>query len=228
MSRILVTGSSSGLGQLVCKRLDEAGHDVFQFDKEHGHDVRSPDKQAIEESCQGKLDILINCAGINRIDWIENVTSSEWDLVMDTNSKGIFMMTQAVLPMLKESRGSVLNIVSNASHMPMTCSAAYNASKGAAHILTLQLARELTRRFGITVFGISPNKLVGTGMSHDIDRQVVKTRGWTEEQAHAYQLQSLLCGEETDPDQLAQFIAYLLQDKQHHKFLTGTVIPYGA
>ncbi len=228
MSRILVTGSSSGLGKLLCGVLDAAGHDVFQFDKEHGHDVRSPVKEAIAESCDNRLDVLINCAGINRIDWCENVTSSEWDLVMDTNAKGIFMMTQAVLPMLKKSRGSVLNIVSNASHMPMTCSAAYGASKGAAHILTLQLARELTKRFGITVFGISPNKLAGTGMSKDIDDQVVVTRGWTAEAAHAYQLQGLLCGEETDPLQLAEFIGYLLYTKSRHKFLTGCVVPYGA
>ena len=46
--------------------------------------------------------------------------------------------------------------------MPMTCSLAYNASKGAAHIMTLQLARELTKKHGITVFGIAPNKLKGT------------------------------------------------------------------
>lgn len=147
---------------------------------------------------------------------------------MDVNAKGIFKMSQACLSMLAASNGTIVNIVSNAAHMPMTCSLAYNASKGAAHIMTLQLARELTRKWGITVFGIAPNKLHGTGMSEDIDQQVVATRGWTKEQAQAYQLQGLLAGEETPPQAVAEFLAYLLRDKANHRFLTGTVIPYGA
>ena len=147
---------------------------------------------------------------------------------MDVNAKGIFKMTQAYLPLLIESKGTVLNIVSNAAHMPMTCSLAYNASKGAAHIMTLQLARELTKKHGITVFGIAPNKLKGTGMSDAIDDQVVKTRGWTKEYAQQYQLNGLLCGEETPPERVAEFIAFLLQDKDHHKHLTGCILPYGA
>ena len=103
-----------------------------------------------------------------------------------------------------------------------------NASKGAAHILTLQMARELTKKHGITVFGISPNKLKGTGMSRDIEEQVMATRGWTAEFARQYQLNSLLAGEETDPAALAEFIAFLLHNKERHKFLTGCILPYGA
>jgi NAD(P)-dependent dehydrogenase (short-subunit alcohol dehydrogenase family) len=141
---------------------------------------------------------------------LEDFAVADYDSVMDTNARGIFLLTKAFLPHLITSKGTVLNIVSNASHMPMTGSLAYNASKGAAHIMTLQLARELTRRHGITVFGISPNKLAGTGMSDDIDQQVCKTRGWDMEYAKQYQLQSLLAGEETDPKELAKFIAYLL------------------
>ena len=151
-----------------------------------------------------------------------------WDKVMDTNAKGIYLMTKMLLPTLIKNKGTVLNIVSNASHMPMTCSLAYNASKGAAHIMTLQLARELTKKHGITVFGIAPNKLSGTGMSDSIDEQVVKTRGWTKEYAQEYQLNGLLAGEETPPERLAEFVAFLLQSKEHHKYLTGCILPYGA
>jgi NAD(P)-dependent dehydrogenase (short-subunit alcohol dehydrogenase family) len=147
---------------------------------------------------------------------------------MNINAKGIFRMTQWALPALVKSKGTVLNIVSNASHMPMTTSLAYNASKGAAHIMTLQLARELSKRHGITVFGISPNKLKGTEMSKDIEEQVIKHRGWTREYAEQYQINALLAGEETDPAQLAEFIAFLLSTKPRHKFLTGCILPYGA
>jgi NAD(P)-dependent dehydrogenase (short-subunit alcohol dehydrogenase family) len=229
VSNILVTGSNSGLGLAIANVLTEAGHQVWDYDISYGDDVRAPNFPAwngidgLEE-----LDILINCAGVNIINWLEDFTEENWDDVMDVNAKGIFMMAKTCLPMLIKSKGTILNIVSNASHMPMTCSLAYNASKGAAEIMTKQMARELTKKYGITVFGISPNKLAGTEMSKSIDRQVVETRGWSMEEAQRYQLAGLLAGEETKPKAVAEFVAFLLQDKEHHKYLTGCILPYGA
>jgi len=228
MSNILVTGSSNGLGLAIVKALRDAGHNVYEYDIKDGKDVLNPSSETIElvESCGG-LDVLINCAGVNGIDMLEDVSDDLWDRVVNTNAKGIMEMSQAFLPMLIESKGTILNIVSNAAHMPMTSSICYNASKGAALIMTKQMARELTRRHGITVFSVSPNKLRDTEMSRHIDAEVVRTRGWTIEEAQRYQLAGLLAGEETDPKQVAEFIAFLLQDKAHHKALTGCDIPYG-
>lgn len=226
MSKILITGSGAGLGAALVNELAHAGHTVIAFDAKQGHDVRAPERTF--GPCPEHLDVLINCAGINRTGWLDKFSESDWDDVVDVNAKGIFMMTKWAYPALKVSRGTVLNIVSNASHMPMTTSAAYNASKGAAHILTLQLARELTKKDGITIFGISPNKLRGTEMSRDIEVQVCQHRGWTPEYAAEYQRNALLAGEETDPVQLAEFITYLLRKKANHKFLTGCILPYGA
>ena len=223
MSKILVTGGGAGLGKAIVNALQRDGHEVIVFDSKNGADVRRPTGPVPE-----RLDVLINCAGVNITGWLENFSEAQWDAVMDVNAKGIFKMTQWALPELAKTRGTVLNIVSNASHMPMTTSLAYNASKGAAHIMTLQLARELTKKHGITVFGISPNKLKGTEMSEDIERQVVQHRGWTKEFAEQYQLNALLAGEETDPVQLAEFVAFLLSNKPRHKYLTGCVLPYGA
>lgn len=223
MSNILVTGSGDGLGAALVHSLSAAGHTVWGYDRKDGYDVRKPDVGWVQS-----LDVLINNAGINKIDWLEKFEESDWDAVMDTNAKGIYMMTRALLPKLIESRGTVLNIVSNAAHMPMTCSLAYNASKGAAHIMTLQLARELTKRHGITVFGVAPNKMGGTGMSDAIDEQVVRTRGWSRQQAQDYQRAALLTGEETPPRAVAEFITFLLSSKERHRFLSGCVVPYGA
>lgn len=225
MSEILITGGESGLGRALVEVLD-GEHKVHSYDIKHGNDVASPNMRFLERI--DHLDVLINCAGINIIDWLPDASERDWDWIMDVNAKGIYKMSQACLPKLIDSKGTILNIVSNASHMPMTCSLAYNASKGAAHIMTLQLARELTKAFGITVFGVSPNKLLGTAMSASIDAQVVRTRGWTFEEAHEYQVKGMLAGEETPPELVAEFIAYLLQDKRHHKHLTGCIIPYGA
>lgn len=230
MSTILVTGAASGLGKAIAMKLRMVGHDVIVYDHNYDpdHDVVSPRISKLNSLIgQGSLDVLINCAGINRIDWLADVSESDWDEVLNVNAKGIFMMSQACLPHLKKSQGTILNIVSNAAHMPMRCSLAYNASKGAALIMTKQLARELSGD-KITVFSVSPNKLGGTGMSDDIDEQVMKTRGWTREEAQAYQLAGLLTGEETPVELVADFIAYLLTNKDRHKFLTGCDIPYGA
>lgn len=227
-SRVLITGSGAGLGKAIADELRNNGHHVVEFDRKDGFDVTQADAALLERLCQGKLDVLINCAGVNHIDWIENFDKARWDEVMEINTKALFFMTKAALPMLKASKGTVLNIVSNAAHMPMRASGAYNASKGAAHILTRQLARELTPSYGITVFAISPNKLKGTEMSDDIDRQVERVRGWDKEEAQRYQLAGLLTGMETDPAKLAEFIGYLLHSRENHIYLSGTDIPYGA
>lgn len=230
MARILVTGTSNGLGKAIAEALHADEHTVAEFDASMGWDVRKVtqfDITSIAEGQLGGIDILVNCAGVNGIDFLEDMTEEKWDRIMDTNAKGIFKMSQACLPYLIESKGTIVNIVSNAAHMPMTSSLAYNASKGAALIMTKQLARELTRRHGITVFSISPNKLSGTEMSRQIDEEVVRTRGWTMEEAQKYQLAGLLAGEETPPEAVAGFLAYLLKSKENHKYLTGCDLQYG-
>lgn len=219
----IVTGASSGLGKCIADELEAWGWRVMRYDIDKGFDVLKPEKNVIAKN----LDLLVNCAGVNIINWLDNVKEEDWDKMMDVNVKGMFLMTQACHAALKAAKGTVINIVSNAAHMPMRCSAAYNASKGAALILTKQLARELSSE-SITVFSISPNKLKGTGMSNDIDEQVMKTRGWTFEETQSYQLSSLLTGEETPPEQIAEFIGFLTSTKERHKYLTGCDIPYGA
>jgi 2,3-dihydro-2,3-dihydroxybenzoate dehydrogenase len=202
------------------------GNAVIEFDMQRGHDVRDP--QRTFGDCPADLDAVINCAGVNKTNWLEHVADAEWDEVMGVNAKGIFKMTQWALPVLAARKGTVLNIISNAAHIPMTCCAAYNASKGAAHILTLQLARELTRKHGITVFGVAPNKMADTGISRSVDAATAQQRGWTMEQVRAHQLAGLLPGEETPPRAVAEFIAFLLSSRDRHKYLSGVVLPYGA
>jgi NAD(P)-dependent dehydrogenase (short-subunit alcohol dehydrogenase family) len=222
MSRILITGSDSGLGAALVEELANDGHSIIPFDLGEGYDVRDPKPEQIPRT----LDVLINNAGVNDIGPLEGFTEDRWDRVMDTNAKGIYMMTQACMPALEASNGTVVNIVSNASHMPMTHSLSYNASKGAAHIMTRQLAREFKGR--VTVFGISPNKLAGTKMSKYIDDIVPEMRGWSPQQAKDYQLNNLLAGAETPPAMVADFLRFLLQDKEHHRYLSGCIIPYGV
>jgi NAD(P)-dependent dehydrogenase (short-subunit alcohol dehydrogenase family) len=229
---MIITGGASGLGLAIAQELAKIGpiYQIFPYDISVSpeFDVLRPRDSILRQIIPPKgLDVLINCAGVNEINWLPDVPEAQWDLVMGVNAKGIFKMTQACLPHLLKSQGTVLNIVSNAAQMPMRCSLAYNASKGAALIMTKQLARELTPQ-GITVFSVSPNKLAGTGMSNSIDQQVMATRGWSLEKTQEYQRAGLLTGEETPVQRVAEFIAFLLATKERHKFLSGCDIPYGA
>ena len=236
MNNIVITGASSGLGHEIAVKLINFGFKITILDinepkltiaKYIKCNVANINDVAQTNTIIEEIDILINCAGINYINWIEETTDEEWNAVIDVNAKSIFNTCKVFLTKLIKTKGTILNIVSNASHMPMTNSIAYNASKGAAHIMTLQMARELGPK-GISVFGVSPNKLKETKMSKYIDETVPNLRGWTPEEAEAYQLKNLPAGEETDPKTLAEFILFLLSTKQRHKFLTGCVIPYGA
>lgn len=227
MKRCIITGASSGLGKAIWDAMPE-DYILFDWSKEHGIDITNP--KSIEYAAQRigdeKIDCLINCAGINYINWFPEIPIEAWEKVMNTNARGIFLVTQKLLKNLQG--GVVCNVVSNASHMPMTHSAVYNASKGAAHILTLQMGRELKKTHNITVFGVSPNKLKGTGMSEEIEKRVCELRGWTKEQAAAYQLQALPAGEETSPEACAKFICWLVTQQDIYRYLNQTVLPFGA
>lgn len=228
MNTAIITGGSSGLGACLMEAMAGSWR-LINWSIATGVDVRSSASLygAVQElNEEDKIDVLINCAGVNEINFLPSLTEEAWNDIMDTNAKGIFLTSRALLERLRG--GTILNIVSNASHVPMTSSLAYNASKGAAAIMTRQMARELKKTHDITVFAVSPNKLAGTGMSQYIDSRVCETRGWTPEEARAYQLAALPAGEETDPRVAAEFIAFLLSTKERHKFLNGCDIPYGA
>lgn len=257
MKTCIITGASSGLGLAIAEALSSTGQwdvinidkDVLQVSDDDGHLISAranittmkvdlESSEEIQRFCADwpgdtPVDCLINNVGINRIAMLEDFTEEWWDRLMSVNTKSIYLMSQGMLPHLKaarESRGwaAICNIVSNAAHMPMTSSLCYNATKGAAHIMTKQLARELTKRWDITVMGIAPNRMSGTQMSDYINEAVCETRGWTPEQAQEYQRQSLLAGDETPPWVVADLLAYLMGDPVRTRFLTGCIIPYGV
>jgi NAD(P)-dependent dehydrogenase (short-subunit alcohol dehydrogenase family) len=249
----VVTGCTSGLGFLVTSYLLAAGWKVYGWaDTEEFPDapILAPfmeqfTYQKVDLRWEGEItdavaaideelvDALINCAGINHLQPFESFAPHSWEEVMDVNAKALWMTTQALLEKMANPTdpfhaGTVLNIVSNAANVAMTHSLAYCASKAAALMVTKQLARELFKSHGLTIFSISPNKLHGTAMSRAIEEAVPKLRGWTPEEAEAYQRASLPTGMETDPGQVAEFIGYLLSKKERHIYLHGCNIPYGG
>ena len=99
-------------------------------------------------SAYGRLDILVNNAGILEHGTVEETSAASWDRTMDVNSRGVFLGTRAVIPAMRKSGGSIVNISSVAGLIGGLMTA-YNASKGAVRLLTkstaLQYAAENIR-----------------------------------------------------------------------------------
>lgn len=223
----IITGASSGLGQAIAGAMLPT-YTVVDWSLETGVDITSRiSLQKAASAIEGKVDVLINCAGYNYLDHIGNFPASQWDIVMDVNARGILFCCQALLDKFYVG-GAICNIISNASHVPMTHSIAYNASKAAAAMMTRQMAKELWHSHSITVFGVSPNKMHSTRMTTAVDERAAELRGMTMEQARDYQLSKILIGEETHPNAVAEFIAFLLSSRQRYKYLAGCIMEYGA
>ena len=176
--------------------------------------------------------ILINCAAHNHLYRFEDLRLEDYKYMQEINVEVPWLLVQALLPWLKplppnRLPGIVCNIVSNAAYTPMSFSLAYNVSKAGLDMVTRQLAHELTPQYGITIFGLAPHRMRGTQMPLRIDEQVFELRGWTAEEAKAYQMKTLLNGEEADPKAVAQAIVWLCSHRDICKTLTGSVLRWG-
>ena len=176
----IVTGTSRGLGQYFARALAEAGADLVitsrdisrlsEFKKEieslgrkalpveldvlSHNDIENMVRAAISE--YGKIDILINNAGLNIRRASADFAWQDWDTVLDTNLKGSFFCAQAVAKeMMKRNYGRIINIGSCTCVFGMEGIAAYSASRGGVLALTRSLAAEWGK-FGITVNVLAP------------------------------------------------------------------------
>ena len=105
----------------------------------------------------GRVDILVNCAGVNSAVPYEEITDEQWDMVLDTNLKATHWGCQMFAPLMagQAEGGSILNIGSVTSHLPLSRVFAYSASKAAVLNLTKNVAREYAQR-GVRVNALCP------------------------------------------------------------------------
>jgi Dehydrogenases with different specificities (related to short-chain alcohol dehydrogenases) len=177
----LVTGSSRGIGRAAALELARSGASVIinynsnkaaaesvlvDINSSGGKasviqaDVSEPKQveRLVKESTRifGDISILVNNAGIAKIQPFEEVTESDWDEIIKVNLKSVFMMTRAVLPAMRKRRfGRIVNISSAAAHTGGLVSPQYTASKAGIIGLTRYYANALVKE-GITVNAVAP------------------------------------------------------------------------
>ena len=185
----LVTGASQGIGRAIALELAAAGATLvlaarneskladvktaieaaggkaesFALDVSSEDSIKTTAKEIVAKL--GAVHILVNNAGVTRDGLVLRMKSADWDEVLNTNLKGAFLLTQALLqPMMKARWGRVVNITSVVGELGQAGQANYAASKAGLIGLTKSLAREFASR-GITVNAVAPG-FIETDMTH--------------------------------------------------------------
>jgi len=184
----LVTGASRGIGKAIAIALGEMGCNVAVNYNTSEHqaeevaaqirksgmktaviqaDVSNPDEvtRLVEKTVDslGDISILVNNAAIGKVRSFENITGEDWDETINTNLKSVFLVTQAVIPMmLKHKWGRIINLSSVAAFTGGLVGPHYTASKAGINGLTRYYAARLVKS-GITVNAIAP-ALIETDM----------------------------------------------------------------
>jgi NAD(P)-dependent dehydrogenase (short-subunit alcohol dehydrogenase family) len=161
MKSALVTGGSSGIGLAVARALHEEGYALTLAARklerleaardELGAEIVQADVSR-EEDCvrlvaahaelHGGLDVLVNSAGLGIGRSITELSTKYWDLQFAVNVRGTFVITREALPLLRETKGYVVNLASIAGTIPTPGLSGYGASKAAVISFTRSLARE--------------------------------------------------------------------------------------
>ena len=176
----MVTGSTRGLGETAAMALAKAGADVAVCGRNRANlervseairalgrkstgfylDVTS--KESIHNGVRdilntfGRVDILVNNAGVNYRVPVLEYPEDQWDLILDTNLKGYYLVTQAVVPrMIEQGYGKVINVSSIAGQVGVINLLAYASSKGGVNQLTRVMAVEWAKQ-GVRVNAIAP------------------------------------------------------------------------
>ena len=170
----LVTGGSSGIGLAIARALRDDGYDLTISSRRPEKVEAAAGELGVhgiaadvsrEEDCErlvaahrerfGGLDVLVNSAGIGIGGRVEDLSTKHFDLQLAVNLRGLFLVTKLSLPLLKESKGWIVNLASIAGTIPTPGLPAYGASKAAVISLTRTLNAELEAA-GVRAVAICP------------------------------------------------------------------------
>lgn len=236
----IVTGGAGGIGRAIARRLAGGGHLSVVADvdaaaagkvaKEFGGEGAALDvtdsasvNSAVNAvlSRHGRIDVLVNCAGVHLQKLVVDMTDEDWDRLQRVNSRGPFLTCRAVAkPMMRAGQGRIVNIVTRLG-FGNPYSSAYMASKNALWGFTQTLAIELAG-YGITVNAVAPGHVGhGTGMERQFREKADKLGlGWDEFEAQV--LKSIPLGRWCAPDDVAAAVAWVVSPEA--SFVTGELI----
>ncbi|MGG7618818.1 3-oxoacyl-[acyl-carrier-protein] reductase [Bacillus coreaensis] len=231
----LVTGASRGIGRDIAIELAKAGANVAvnyagseARANEVVQEIQSLGREAFAVQCDvastesvaemvkqtidrwGSLDILVNNAGITRDNLIMRMKEDEWDDVINTNLKGVFLCTKAVTrQMMKQKSGRIINISSVVGESGNAGQANYVAAKAGVIGLTKTTAKELAPR-GITVNAVAPG-FITTDMTDKLNDEIKEGM-----------LKMIPLAKFGEPKDIANAVTFLASDDS--RYITGQTI----
>lgn len=232
---IVVTGASRGIGRAIAVALAAPGSEVlinyqsglqaaretadavqaqgaaahlYRFDVAEPREVKEAFKEIVVR--HERVDVLVNNAGITRDNLLALMKPTEWDEVMNTNLKGVFLCCQALVkPMMRQRYGRIVNITSVVGVTGNAGQCNYSAAKAGILGLTRSLARELISR-NITVNSVAPG-FIETDMTAAMPEKV-----------RAALLTQIPAGRPGTPEDVAAAVRFLVSDAAN--YITGQVI----
>jgi NAD(P)-dependent dehydrogenase (short-subunit alcohol dehydrogenase family) len=208
----LVSGAAGGIGSAIATRLRDEGASVVGADLTPGDDgivcdvtdpVSCESAVAAALARHGRLDVLVNVAGIGGFRPVMDVPVEEWRRVIDVNLTGTFLLSQRAIPALLETRGTIVNIASIAGVRATPYNAAYCASKGGVIMLTKSMAIELASA-GVRVNAVCPSA---------VDTPFLRDFAIPEGAESLFARTSSPMGRVLEPAEVAAAVAYLASDE---------------
>jgi NAD(P)-dependent dehydrogenase (short-subunit alcohol dehydrogenase family) len=228
----LVTGGASGIGAATCRELDRAGAEVVVADLDFEAakllagqlkqgtalhiDVTDEVSVKAAAASLSKLDILVNNAGIGNVGTVADVSYQDFDRLMKVNVYSIFLVTQAMLPLILQSHGSIVNIGSVAGMVGVKQRFAYCASKGAVLAMTRQLAVDYPKEMRVNA--VAP----GTVQTPFVEGYLEKYHAHEKEKVREQLVSRQPIGRLGTPEDVASLVRYLCSEEAG--FINGAVV----
>jgi meso-butanediol dehydrogenase/(S,S)-butanediol dehydrogenase/diacetyl reductase len=241
----IVTGAGRGIGRAIALELARQGADVVIAEMDQAGAKRTAeevgalgrrslavatdvtsraDLRAMVDRAKaefGRIDILINNAGIYRAAATLDVSEDHWDAIMNINAKAVFFATQAVLPvMMAQKSGAIVSLASMAGKIGSKTNLPYNASKAAVVSMTKSLALAHAGE-GIRVNCVCPG-FVETDMWAVVSRDQSKLLGMTPEEFTRQRKASVPLGRMETPEDVAHVVAFLAGPRSG--YMTGQAL----
>jgi 2-keto-3-deoxy-L-fuconate dehydrogenase len=235
----VVTGSGSGIGKAVALLFAKQDAQVHVIDlneeacnatvkeiqqtggKAFAHVCNVADQQQVKEvfSKIGKVDILVNSAGVSHVGNVENTTETDFDRLYNVNVKGVYNCLQAGVTIMKKNKsGVILNLASIANNIGLADRFAYSMSKGAVYAMTLSVAKDYIHE-GIRCNCISPARV----HTPFVDDFIKKNYPGKEKEMFEKLSKSQPIGRMAKPEEIASLILFLCSNEA--AFITGCDYP---